>query len=256
MQDLGSMESDHCFDAHAKACCMHLHSGQIRSALEACYLQVTGPAGGCSDLKVLSSCRSVNFKFLPEPVFQSKLLATALLAAHLALLWAFADRRWCHKAGGLSRAIQLCLSGPHPAASRMQVAAQPQSSQSTSHSVDDQQRLQPTVTSEAHVTGSPLAEGPVQAASPSATSSGIMGSQLQQQGGMMQEARHRKLGTGSVHAGSIRGAQAGALSEPRQHADAAVRSRLGPAQVLLILFSGNFLGILCARTLHFQFYSW
>lgn len=32
--------------------------------------------------------------------------------------------------------------------------------------------------------------------------------------------------------------------------------RLGAAHILLILFSGNFLGILCARTLHFQFYSW
>lgn len=29
-----------------------------------------------------------------------------------------------------------------------------------------------------------------------------------------------------------------------------------PDQVLLIVFSGNFIGVLCARTLHFQFYSW
>jgi alpha-1,3-mannosyltransferase len=36
---------------------------------------------------------SVNLKFLPEPVFQSKVLAVLLLAAHLLLLWLFAQYR-------------------------------------------------------------------------------------------------------------------------------------------------------------------
>ena len=31
---------------------------------------------------------------------------------------------------------------------------------------------------------------------------------------------------------------------------------LDAAHVLLILFSGNFVGIVCARTLHYQFYAW
>ncbi len=36
---------------------------------------------------------SVNLKFLPEPVFQSKEAAIVLLLAHVALLWVFAQYR-------------------------------------------------------------------------------------------------------------------------------------------------------------------
>lgn len=39
--------------------------------------------------------RSVNFKFVPEPVFVSKGFALFLLAAHLILLAVFAHYRWC-----------------------------------------------------------------------------------------------------------------------------------------------------------------
>ena len=34
------------------------------------------------------------------------------------------------------------------------------------------------------------------------------------------------------------------------------RVKLRADHVLLVIFSGNFIGILCARTLHFQFYAW
>lgn len=43
---------------------------------------------------------SVNFKFIPEPVFVSKEFAISLLTAHLALLGLFAYR-WCKHEGGL-----------------------------------------------------------------------------------------------------------------------------------------------------------
>ena len=33
-------------------------------------------------------------------------------------------------------------------------------------------------------------------------------------------------------------------------------SRLSAKHVLFVVFSGNFIGIVCARTLHYQFYSW
>ena len=33
-------------------------------------------------------------------------------------------------------------------------------------------------------------------------------------------------------------------------------SRLSAKHVLFVAFSGNFIGIVCARTLHYQFYSW
>ncbi|XP_054804254.1 dol-P-Man:Man(5)GlcNAc(2)-PP-Dol alpha-1,3-mannosyltransferase isoform X3 [Prosopis cineraria] len=44
---------------------------------------------------------SVNFKFMPEPVFISKGFAIFLLAAHLILLALFAHCRWCKHEGGL-----------------------------------------------------------------------------------------------------------------------------------------------------------
>ncbi|KAK7337433.1 hypothetical protein VNO77_18008 [Canavalia gladiata] len=44
---------------------------------------------------------SVNFKFIPEPVFVSKGFAIYLLAAHLIVLALFAHYRWCKHEGGL-----------------------------------------------------------------------------------------------------------------------------------------------------------
>lgn len=49
---------------------------------------------------------SVNLKFLPEGVFQSKGLAASLLAAHLALLWLFAQNRWCRREGGVLQVVR------------------------------------------------------------------------------------------------------------------------------------------------------
>lgn len=43
--------------------------------------------------RVFKHVWSVNLKFLPEPVFQSRSFASALLAAHLALLLLFAHFR-------------------------------------------------------------------------------------------------------------------------------------------------------------------
>ncbi|XP_075640252.1 dol-P-Man:Man(5)GlcNAc(2)-PP-Dol alpha-1,3-mannosyltransferase-like [Castanea sativa] len=44
---------------------------------------------------------SVNFKFIPEPLFVSKELAVSLLIAHLVLLAAFTHYRWSKHEGGL-----------------------------------------------------------------------------------------------------------------------------------------------------------
>ncbi|XP_076907669.1 dol-P-Man:Man(5)GlcNAc(2)-PP-Dol alpha-1,3-mannosyltransferase-like [Bidens hawaiensis] len=57
---------------------------------------------------------SVNFKFVPEPVFVSKAFAIILLVLHLGLLMIFAHYRWCKHEGGLvsflhSRFVQLQL---------------------------------------------------------------------------------------------------------------------------------------------------
>ncbi|GJS50604.1 Dol-P-Man:Man(5)GlcNAc(2)-PP-Dol alpha-1,3-mannosyltransferase [Tanacetum coccineum] len=57
---------------------------------------------------------SVNFKFVPEPIFVSKEFALILLAAHLGGLMIFAHYRWCKQEGGLvsffrSRFLQMQL---------------------------------------------------------------------------------------------------------------------------------------------------
>ncbi|XVF32939.1 hypothetical protein REPUB_Repub17cG0126100 [Reevesia pubescens] len=57
---------------------------------------------------------SVNFKFIPEPIFVSKEFAVSLLIAHLLLLALFAHYKWCKHEGGLfnflcSR-IRSCIS--------------------------------------------------------------------------------------------------------------------------------------------------
>ncbi|XP_074287407.1 dol-P-Man:Man(5)GlcNAc(2)-PP-Dol alpha-1,3-mannosyltransferase isoform X1 [Silene latifolia] len=48
---------------------------------------------------------SVNFKFVPEPVFVSKKFAVSLLLIHLGLLAVFAHRRWCKHEGGLLKVL-------------------------------------------------------------------------------------------------------------------------------------------------------
>jgi alpha-1,3-mannosyltransferase len=35
-----------------------------------------------------------------------------------------------------------------------------------------------------------------------------------------------------------------------------INTAISPAELLYIVFSANFIGILCARSLHYQFYSW
>ncbi|PON96577.1 Glycosyltransferase, ALG [Trema orientale] len=52
---------------------------------------------------------SVNFKFVPEPIFVSKSFAVSLLIAHLILLMAFAHYKWCNHEGGLLKFLHSVL---------------------------------------------------------------------------------------------------------------------------------------------------
>ncbi|KAF5731454.1 Asparagine-linked glycosylation 3 [Tripterygium wilfordii] len=66
---------------------------------------------------------SVNFKFIPEPVFVSKEFAISLLILHLVLLTAFAHYRWCKHEGGLlnflrSRVVSMKLAIFFPTSTR------------------------------------------------------------------------------------------------------------------------------------------
>ena len=49
---------------------------------------------------------TVNFKFVPEEIFVSSGFAKALLAAHLAALFAFASSRWCRRDGGVLAVVR------------------------------------------------------------------------------------------------------------------------------------------------------
>ncbi|XP_023769346.1 dol-P-Man:Man(5)GlcNAc(2)-PP-Dol alpha-1,3-mannosyltransferase isoform X1 [Lactuca sativa] len=105
---------------------------------------------------------SVNFKFVPEPVFVSKKFALILLFAHLGLLTLFAHYRWCKHEGGLVSFLR-------------------------SRFLQNQLKTFP----------------------PNKTHNSISGLQLLK----------------------------------REH-------------IVTTLFTGNFIGIVCARSLHYQFYSW
>ncbi|CAA0828196.1 Dol-P-Man\\x3aMan(5)GlcNAc(2)-PP-Dol alpha-1-3-mannosyltransferase [Striga hermonthica] len=71
---------------------------------------------------------SVNFKFVPEPVFVSRGFALFLLAAHLIMLALFAHLRWCRHEGGLfsllhSKLSQLKLKMSHRSAFFLKVSS-------------------------------------------------------------------------------------------------------------------------------------
>ncbi|TYH93992.1 hypothetical protein ES332_A12G011300v1 [Gossypium tomentosum] len=53
---------------------------------------------------------SVNFKFVPEPIFVSKEFALSLLIAHLVLLVLFAHYKWCKHEGGLFKFLRSRIS--------------------------------------------------------------------------------------------------------------------------------------------------
>ena len=52
---------------------------------------------------------SVNWCFVPESIFLSRSFATALLGAHLGLLFLFSHHKWCTSARGMFRLILLIL---------------------------------------------------------------------------------------------------------------------------------------------------
>ncbi|XP_058200135.1 dol-P-Man:Man(5)GlcNAc(2)-PP-Dol alpha-1,3-mannosyltransferase isoform X2 [Rhododendron vialii] len=110
---------------------------------------------------------SVNFKFVPEPVFISKEFAVSLLVTHLILLAVFSHYRWCRHEGGL-------LSFLHSKLFSMKLSA--------------------------------------------AISSSFSFEQFHN--------RHSNF------------------------------KLLNKEHIVTVMFVGNFIGIVCARSLHYQFYSW
>ena len=50
--------------------------------------------------------------------------------------------------------------------------------------------------------------------------------------------------------------QRGARNAPQSKQVPQPGRRLSAKHALFVVFSGNFMGIACARTLHYQFYSW
>ncbi|XP_030543324.1 dol-P-Man:Man(5)GlcNAc(2)-PP-Dol alpha-1,3-mannosyltransferase [Rhodamnia argentea] len=110
---------------------------------------------------------SVNFKFVPEPVFVSKEFAVSLLVVHLVLLFTFAHCRWCKHEGGLLNFL---------------------------HSKFLFLKLKLSLSS--------------------------------------------------------------SLSQQNFHSVGSSSKVLCPEHIVTTMFAGNFIGIVCARSLHYQFYSW
>ncbi|KAH7517088.1 hypothetical protein FEM48_Zijuj09G0025200 [Ziziphus jujuba var. spinosa] len=110
---------------------------------------------------------SVNFKFVPEPIFVSKKFAVSLLIGHLVLLIAFAHFRWCKHEGGILKFLQSVI-----------VSLKPRLAHASSSSLKN-----------SHDSGTSL-----------------------------------KI--------------------------------LKKEHIVTTMFVGNFIGIICARSLHYQFYSW
>lgn len=72
-----------------------------------------------------------------------------------------------------------------------------------------------------------------------------------------QQFWRRSVSSGQVQYNSLvsdgGGKHGRGVSKSSEHGEGQI---LSPAHVLLVLFSGNFVGIVFARTLHYQFYSW
>ncbi|KAK3041500.1 hypothetical protein RJ639_000477, partial [Escallonia herrerae] len=115
----------------------------------------------------LNPDKSVNFKFVPEPVFVSKQFAVSLLTAHLILLTVFAHYRWCKREGGIVSFL---------------------------HSKFLQMKLKAAVSS-------------------------------------------------SFSLGQFYNRESSSKLLQKEH-------------IVTTMFVGNFIGIICARSLHYQFYSW
>ncbi|MBA0716898.1 hypothetical protein Golax_004752, partial [Gossypium laxum] len=88
-------------------------SGVISALAGAALVQEALPACVLILFYILSKgfCRlSVNFKFVPEPIFVSKEFAVSLLIAHLVLLVVFAHYKWCKHEGGLFKFLRSRIS--------------------------------------------------------------------------------------------------------------------------------------------------
>ncbi|NXP02588.1 ALG3 mannosyltransferase, partial [Thinocorus orbignyianus] len=137
---------------------------------------------------------TVNWRFLPEEVFQNRAFHVALLLAHLAGLGFFALHRW-HRS---KESILALLKDPA-------------------------ERKQP---------------------SPPLTANNILW-----------EGGSRVGGTAGQGAAARTGLSQGAAR--RWHPGPAPFSSLTPApRITFVLFSSNFLGVCCSRSLHYQFYVW
>lgn len=67
-----------------------------------------------------------------------------------------------------------------------------------------------------------------------------------------------RAGAGSTSSSSLgdSGGNRGGFATAVSPADSPASERLPTGEAVWIVWSGNFVGILCARTLHYQFYSW
>lgn len=78
---------------------------------------------------------TVNWRFVPEEVFQSRPFASALLASHFVVLLLFAWFRWGPQEGGLVAVVQRALQRPaRPAKLSREISVECRCPEQPSHS--------------------------------------------------------------------------------------------------------------------------
>ena len=173
---------------------------------------------------------TVNWKFLPEDVFVGRALSSGLLAAHIATLVVFGAGRWCEHDGGLAAVLARVGLLPHALARALGADASALTGECD------------VAATSAHVEP-PAAHAVLVPAT--APASSVKASAVR---------RRRSVSPSRAPRAAQAVLPAAASAPVATIAGGAFVD--GPAFIAYVLCVANFVGIVFARTLHYQFYTW